>query len=70
MQQLLADQELEPFLKWVHLNSFDRQWRPFVVGLLSSPELGHQYRWQDAFSELDLTSDPTSLFSEQACYAS
>lgn len=59
-QQLRADQELESYIKWVHLNSFDRKFSPFVMGLLCSHKLGRCYSWQDDCEECDITFDPAA----------
>lgn len=39
-QQLRTDQGKEEFFKWEQLNTFEKQWRPFVVGVLINNEDG------------------------------
>ena len=41
-------------IKWLHLNSFDRQLSPFVMGLSSSSTLGN-FSWHDVCEECDIT---------------
>lgn len=52
----------------IHMNSFDRKLSPFVLGLLSSPELVHPYSWHDFFEDCDITLEPaSSSFSHASC---
>lgn len=48
-QKLQAAQGKEEFYEWKQLNTFEKQWRPFVVGTLNSRDDRQRHKCTEVY---------------------
>lgn len=51
--------EKEKFIQWVHINTFDKQWRPFAIGVFKKDERVHPRQWHQ-IHEVDVAQEEES----------